>query len=168
VPDPAEFSSSVVVSVLATACARAGLSSEGAELVRIGENAIYRLADPPIVVRIARSADRMNRVRKELCIARWLADGDVPAIRVAEDIDQPLLADGYPVSFWRAVSGGDPEPTHVDLARLLACSPASTRSQTALATCRPSIRSARQYRVWPRRPAWQPGTTSSCVNAARP
>ena len=67
---PRSFSSSVVVSVLATVCARAGLNGEGAELIRIGENAIYRLADPPIVVRITRPADRMSRVRKELCIAR--------------------------------------------------------------------------------------------------
>ncbi|HUY46614.1 MAG TPA: aminoglycoside phosphotransferase family protein [Streptosporangiaceae bacterium] len=120
-PDAAgEFSSSAVAPVLAEACAQARLDSEGAELLRVGENAIYRLASAPVVVRIARSADRMSRVEKELCIARWLADGDVPAIRVAEELDQPLLVDGYPVSFWDAVTGGDPEPTHVDLARLLA------------------------------------------------
>jgi Ser/Thr protein kinase RdoA (MazF antagonist) len=120
VPDAAEFSSSAVVPVLAAACAQAGLNSDGAELLRVGENAIYRLASAPLVVRIARSADRISRVEKELCIARWLADGDVPAIRVAEEMDQPLLVDGYPVSFWHAVTGGDPDPTHIDLARLLA------------------------------------------------
>ena len=31
-----------------------------------------------------------------------------------------MMADGHPVTFWHAVTGGDPEPTHIDLARLLA------------------------------------------------
>ena len=116
----AEFSSSAVVPVLAEACRRAGLSSDGAELLRLGENAIYLLADAPVVVRIARSADRLGRVRKELCIARWLTAAEVPSVRVHEEIDQPLLVDGHPVSFWRAVTGGEPTPTQADLGRLLA------------------------------------------------
>jgi Ser/Thr protein kinase RdoA (MazF antagonist) len=121
VPDAAAgFSSSAVLDVLHEACRRARLSSGGAELLRFGENAIYRLAADPVVVRIARSADRLARVERELCVARWLAAASVPVVRVVDDIEQPLLIDGYPVSFWRAVTGGDPAPTHVDLARLIA------------------------------------------------
>lgn len=45
----------------------------------------------------------------------------MPAIRVYEEVDsQPLLVDDHPVSFWHTVTGGEPPPTHVDLARLLA------------------------------------------------
>jgi Ser/Thr protein kinase RdoA (MazF antagonist) len=106
--------------VLREACARAGLASEGAELLRLGENAIFRLAGAPIVVRVARSADQLGRVERELCIARWLAGARVPAIRVSEAADQPLLVQGYPVSFWVAVTGGSPAPGYRDLARLLA------------------------------------------------
>ena len=92
VPDAAaEFSSSAVLPTLRAACERAGLDSNGAELLRLGENAIFQLASAPIVVRIARSADRLPRVQKELCVARWLAAADVPAVRVYEQIDQPLL-----------------------------------------------------------------------------
>ena len=121
VPDAvAGFSSSVVLPTLQEACARAGLSSDGAELLRLGENAIYQLAAVPVVVRIARSADRLPRVQKELCVARWLAAANVPAVRVLDETDQPLVVDGHPVSFWRTVTGGDPVPTDVDLARLLA------------------------------------------------
>jgi Ser/Thr protein kinase RdoA (MazF antagonist) len=121
VPDAtAEFSSSAARPVLDAACAQAGLDSAGAELLRIGENAMFRLASAPVVARIARSPDRLGRVEKELCVARWLAAADVPAVRVAEDVDQPVVADGHPVSFWQMVTGGDPEPTHADLARLLA------------------------------------------------
>jgi hypothetical protein len=115
VPDAAAgFSSSAVLPTLREACARAGLSSDRAELLRLGENAIYALAGVPVVVRIARSADRLPRVRRELCVARWLAAGDVPAVRVYEQIDQPLLVDDHPVSFWHMVTGGQPVPTHVD------------------------------------------------------
>jgi hypothetical protein len=46
--------------------------------------------------------------------------GGVPAIRVQDEIGQPMLVDGQPVSFWRAVTGGDLRPTQADLARLLA------------------------------------------------
>jgi len=106
--------------VLHEACQRVGLSSASAELLRLGENAIYRLATNPVVVRIARSADRLARVERELCVARWLAEAGVPVVGVCEEIEQPLLVDGHPVSFWRAVTGGDPVPTRIDLARLLA------------------------------------------------
>lgn len=114
------FSSSAVLSTLREACAQVGFTSDGAELLRLGENAIYQLAAVPVVVRIARSADRLPRVEKELCVARWLATAGVPVVRVYEEIEQPLLVDGHPVTFWYTVTGGDPVPTHVDLARLLA------------------------------------------------
>ena len=61
---------------------RAGFTSDDAELLRLGENAIYRLAAAPIVVRIARSG-RLRRVEKELCVARWLAAADVPAVEAS-------------------------------------------------------------------------------------
>jgi Ser/Thr protein kinase RdoA (MazF antagonist) len=121
VPDAAAgFSSSAALPVLREACRQAGLTSDGAELLRVGENAIFRLADVPVVVRISRSADRLPRVKKELCVARWLAVARVPAVRLSAEIEQPLMVNGHPVSFWHAVTGGEPTPTHVDLARLLA------------------------------------------------
>ena len=116
-----EFSSSAVLPTLREACDRVGFASGDAELLRIGENAIYQLTDASVVVRIARSADRLPCVERELCVARWLAAASVPAIRVYEEIDQqPLLVDGHPVSFWYTVTGGEPVPTTADLARLLA------------------------------------------------
>jgi aminoglycoside phosphotransferase (APT) family kinase protein len=40
---------------------------------------------------------------------------------VYEEVNQqPLLVDGRPVSFWHTVTGGEPKPTHMDLAQLLA------------------------------------------------
>jgi hypothetical protein len=90
----------------------AGLSSDGAEMLRLGENAIYRLAHDPAVVRIARSAARMNTAQRELCVAQWLERNAIPTVKVYGIENQPLLIEGYPVTFWRAVSGpnGGPEP----------------------------------------------------------
>lgn len=138
VPDAAAaFSSSAVLPVLHEACQQAGLSSDRAELLRLGENAIYRLAADPVVVRIARSPDRLPRVERELCVARWLAAANIPAVRVYEQIDQPLLVSGHPVSFWHSVTGGDPAPTHTDLARLLAAFHALPDCPCDLATFEP-------------------------------
>jgi hypothetical protein len=116
----AELSSSAALPVLREACKQSGLNSNGAELLRIGENAIFQLASAPIVVRIGRSADRLPRVERELCVARWLHAAKVPVVRVHDEIEQPLMVDGHPVTFWHAVTGGEPTPTQVDLARLLA------------------------------------------------
>src|SRR6266571_3871892 len=56
VPDAAaEFSSSAVLPTLRAACERAGIDCNGAELLRLGENAIFQLASAPVVVRFARS-----------------------------------------------------------------------------------------------------------------
>lgn len=106
--------------VLHEACERAGLSSNGAKLLRLGENAIFGLAGQPVVVRIARSAGSAPRVSRELCVARWLAASAVPGVQVLDEVEQPMLVDGHPVSFWRRVTGGAPKATHADLARLLA------------------------------------------------
>jgi hypothetical protein len=97
--------------VLRAACQRAGLSCDGADLLRLGENAIFGLASAPAVVRIARSAETMPRVERELCVARWLAASGVPGTQVLDGLDQPFLVDGHPVSFWRRTTGGEPQPT---------------------------------------------------------
>ena len=80
VPDAAEeFSSSAALPILRQVCKQAGLNCDRAELLRVGENANFRLASAPIVVRISRSADRLSRVTRELCVARWLATAKVPS-----------------------------------------------------------------------------------------
>jgi hypothetical protein len=106
--------------VLRRACELAGLRSEGAKLLRLGENAIFGLADDPVVVRIARSAGSAPRMGRELCVARWLAASRVPGVQVFDEVGQPMLVDGHPVSFWRRVTGGGPKPGYADLAQLLA------------------------------------------------
>jgi len=72
------------------------------------------------------------------CVSpRWLAAADVPVASIYEDIDQPVMIDERPVSFWHAVTGGEPMPTHIDLARLLAAYHAAPDCPCDLATFEP-------------------------------
>lgn len=81
-----------------------GESSSGAELLRLGENAIFRLGAAPIVVRIARGMDRWADATKEVAVSVWLADKGISAAR-AVDIPQPVAVDGHPVTFWEYIDG---------------------------------------------------------------
>ena len=104
--------------VLEAACTEAGLEPSGAELLRMGENALWRL-DCDVVVRIARLADYLGDATKEVAVARWLATTAVPAASVL-DVQQPLLIDGHPVTFWRWIDGRPARPEEVvELGRVL-------------------------------------------------
>jgi aminoglycoside phosphotransferase (APT) family kinase protein len=99
------------------ACKIAGFDQRGARLLRLGENAMFRLAEP-IVVRIARTAAYEPDARKEVAVARWLEAENYPAVR-ALPIDQPLVIDGYVVTFWEAVSDEEVYGTPAEVAALL-------------------------------------------------
>ncbi|WP_406284320.1 phosphotransferase [Embleya sp. NBC_00896] len=104
--------------VLGSACAVAGLSAEGASLLRLGENAVFRLSDPD-VVRVARSADRVDEHERTVAAARWLAEVGFPAVRVTSRIRQPLVVDGRVVTFWELVAEEERFAGVVALAELL-------------------------------------------------
>ncbi|WP_181781039.1 phosphotransferase enzyme family protein [Pseudonocardia pini] len=103
------------------ACEAVGLSSEDAELIRLGENAIFRAGQPPVIVRIARGPAFRDSARKEVAVARWLEDEGIRAARVWSIKDeQPLEVDGSPVTFWEFLDGrrGSPDDI-VSLAGIL-------------------------------------------------
>ncbi|MEU4033938.1 phosphotransferase enzyme family protein [Streptomyces collinus] len=86
-----------------------------ARLLALGENAVFAAGD--LVVKVGRDAELLDRARRELDIAGWLASADVPAVRAAEP--EPLLVEGHPVTVWHRL----PDPVRPaeprDLARLL-------------------------------------------------
>jgi aminoglycoside phosphotransferase (APT) family kinase protein len=117
-PRPArEFNSETAGETLRAACKLARLDSRGAQLLRLGTNANYRLAAHPILVRI--SPGHMTEVRTEVAVARWLAGCGFPAARIAEDIGQPLKLDGRIVTFWELIEHHRDPATVSDIARLL-------------------------------------------------
>ncbi|MCQ9133061.1 phosphotransferase enzyme family protein [Streptomyces hilarionis] len=113
------FTSAGAARVLRAACQRAGLDDRGAELIRFGENALFRLASAPVVVRIARGKEWVSTARKEVAVARWLAAEGFLAARVVEEVKQPLLIDGHPVTFWHLIVEGDRKATYGELGAVL-------------------------------------------------
>jgi len=90
-------------------------SAGDALLLALGENAVFAAGD--LVVKVGRDAELLDRARRELAIAVWLAEEGVPAVRAAEA--KPLLVEGHPVTVWHrmpeAVRPAEPR----DLAELL-------------------------------------------------
>jgi hypothetical protein len=108
------------LAVLERACQEAGLNADGARLLRLGSNAVYRLA-APVVARIAYAGTDAEAARRTVEVARWLESARYPAVR-ALDLDQPLITDGYPVTFWEALSdSGDEYATIDQVAYVIAC-----------------------------------------------
>lgn len=87
---------------LVKACEQVRVDPTDAKLVRLGSNAVYRLAEP-VIVRISRDADTVENVTRQVQVARWLEQAGYPATR-ALDVDQPVDADGHPATFWVSVS----------------------------------------------------------------
>ncbi len=86
-----------------------------ARLLGLGENAVFAAGD--LVVKVGRDAELLDRARRELDIAVWLAEAGVPAVRAAEP--KALLVVGHPVTVWHRL----PDPARPaeprDLAELL-------------------------------------------------
>src|SRR4051794_2945620 len=107
-----DFSEASTRRTLAAVCNEMGLDVAGAELLRLGENALYVLPEAKVVVRIARSLAAVEDVRKEVRVARWLAETEFPAVRLADIThDQPLIVDDHPVTFRRLIHAQPPDPS---------------------------------------------------------
>ncbi|MET9243882.1 aminoglycoside phosphotransferase family protein [Nonomuraea sp. NPDC003709] len=78
---------------------RIGLDPTDAELMRLGENALYRFPGG-IVARVSR-AGQLGAAAREVAVARWLEANQVPAVRAWPDVDQPIEVDGRAVTWWR-------------------------------------------------------------------
>jgi hypothetical protein len=112
------FTAMTTRGILDQACRVAGLDSRGARLLRLGEHAMFRLAEP-VVVRIARSAAYEADACREVAVARWLEAEDYPAVRVLP-IKQPLVIGGRVVTFWGALGDGEVYGSPSEVASLLA------------------------------------------------
>ena len=116
--ESSSFNSSAAAQSLSEACREAGLSSDRAELIRLGENAIYRLANDPIVVRIGRNSDILPDAKKEVAVASWLRDSGLPAAEPTGN-SQPVMACGRPVTFWRLIQDSGTKANLAELAQAL-------------------------------------------------
>lgn len=102
--------------------ARAGVvdgPAGGAELLALGENAVFAAGD--LVIKVGRDSglapELLDRARRELDIAAYLADHGVPAVRAAKA--EPLVVDGHPVTVWHRIPDSVRPAEPRDLAELL-------------------------------------------------
>jgi aminoglycoside phosphotransferase (APT) family kinase protein len=100
-------------------CATVGLDADGARLLRLGSNAVYRLK-APVVVRISRPGAEFDHASRTVAVARWLESVGYPAVRVVR-VDQPVDVGGYVTTFWQAISDdGDEYASTPEIAEVLA------------------------------------------------
>lgn len=114
-----EFTAESLEAVLREACGTGGLDPDGAELLRLGSNAVYRLSTSRIIVRVARDADVLEEMERAVRVARWLEAEDLPATRVPAGVSQPLVVGGLVVTFWESVQEHEQYATVGELADLL-------------------------------------------------
>jgi len=77
------------------------------------------LQSAPLIVRIGPNSTRLVAARREVGVAEWLAANDVPAIRVARNIAQPLSLNGRVGTVWQSASDREEYGTTSELAAIL-------------------------------------------------
>ncbi|MDX3838969.1 phosphotransferase enzyme family protein [Streptomyces europaeiscabiei] len=117
--DGSEFTAEGVGIVLREACEVVGLDPNGAELLRLGSNAVYRLPSLPVIVRIARDRGVLAEMERAVAVARWLRSADFPSMRVLAGAAQPLVIRGRVVTFWESVQDREEYATVGEVADLL-------------------------------------------------
>ncbi|MGK5530291.1 phosphotransferase family protein [Streptomyces sp. URMC 129] len=94
------FTEETARAVLSDACRAAGLDPAGAELLRLGSNAVFRLASSSVIVRIAQDPEAAEEMERAVRVARWLESERFPAARVLPGVRQPAVFGGRVVTCW--------------------------------------------------------------------
>ncbi|MFQ6852478.1 aminoglycoside phosphotransferase family protein [Streptomyces sp. 35M1] len=93
--------------------------SGAAELIALGENAVFAVGD--LVIKVGRDAtghpELRARAEREVALADWLAASGVPAVRAAER--GARLVEGHPVTLWHRLPDAVRPAEPRDLAPLL-------------------------------------------------
>jgi len=100
-------------------CADLGLDGSDARLIRFTNNAVYALESESVVVRIIASHGLRHRGPKVVEVAKYLAEHDVPAVRLLPGVQQPLVVGEHLATLWDYVPSTGRAPTTKDLAELL-------------------------------------------------
>src|SRR5438094_2612185 len=84
--------------------AAAGVSVEGAAVLRVGQCAVVALPAAGVVARVGRPGYPAERLDAELRFARYVSRAGLPALAPADGVsDRSLVTDQGPVTFWPLV-----------------------------------------------------------------
>src|SRR3954471_23122416 len=90
----------------------------GAQLLALGENAVFAAGD--LVVKVGRDAELLDRARRELDIAVWLAGAGGAAGRAGGAAEPGARwGEGHPVTLWHRLPDAVRPAEPRDLAELL-------------------------------------------------
>jgi hypothetical protein len=111
----ADFRAAAAVA-LRSSVERCGLDPRGARLIRLFATAVYHLPAADAVARMApvTSPDTVTRLATSVHVTRWLAGIGFPTVEPLP-LDQPVIANGCAVTFWRYLpqEGPPPVPAHL-------------------------------------------------------
>jgi len=103
-------------------CVEHGLDHRGARLLKFTSNAVFELPAERAVVRIVGSTRLRHRAAKVVEVATWLAEHDVPAVRLLTGFPRPVVVGDHLATLWHHVPG-PAQPARAldgrDLARVL-------------------------------------------------
>ena len=95
--------------VLAAAARAAGLDATDATLIRNGSNVMYQLPGG-IVARIGPQHTQDNAAR-QVEVSRWLASSGMAVVTALDDVAQPTMVHGRPVTWWHQLPKHRPAST---------------------------------------------------------
>jgi aminoglycoside phosphotransferase (APT) family kinase protein len=101
---------------LVAACASVGLNGDGAQVLHSRANTVFKLVGQPIVARLRYApppSPWTNRLSASVRVTAWLNALGFPAVRPL-DIEQPVSAHGYLVTFWDYLEATGPPWEDVD------------------------------------------------------
>ena len=90
------------IEALGASCASVGLNGDGAQVLYDRANTVYKLARQPIVARLRYAPPPSPwpaRISVSVRVTAWLNSLGFPAVRPL-DVEQPVIAHGYIVTFW--------------------------------------------------------------------
>ncbi len=92
---------------LRTACTTVGLDAPAPELIRLGENAVWRVR-PGVIARVARDEDRFPLHERGVHLARWMHAHQVPVALPVNGLPNPVRVDGRVVTWWEEIPKARP------------------------------------------------------------
>lgn len=105
--------------VMESIARRLDLDFADAFALHMANNAVYALPRAGVVLRITRSNQLHERIRKGVRLSRWFAEVDAPTIRLRDAIEQPIEHEDLLATVWEYVPPAEHAPDTGDLGPVL-------------------------------------------------